>query len=328
MQNKKASTWGIIALVVLILGMLSIAGIVIYAYYNPNLGPAQAIIAPFEYQSFFDGQLSEKISGFFGQGFFSQQSVQVSCSPDSGFDKCWAYKNTEDSGGDAVANAYAEVQITSVPIGNKKGNYYLGEVYILYQFKGDKFYVAENTGSWDNLWSQAGCNENGCSGEQLDDFGRYYLAKKKGDSYTDCPIFYVWDYDRVDESDGSWAWTWTTSGYGWASNGNCFDIKVVECVDSDDCRSGKICDNSGSWNQWKCIDEPKETYYRYYEDTNECSVINIPEDEKTELDFSTMEECELNIKADYSSIIVQVVIGIGIFILIVVIVFIILKRRR
>lgn len=292
-----------------------------YFYFNVNNGnPTEATIVPFGKGN--SGGSQE--SGFLGKGVL-QSSVSVDCSADSGYNVCTAYERKE-SYGDAQAKAYAEVQINTNPIGEKKKGYYLGVVYIPYKFEGDNFYVAENIGSWDNLWDNiAKCNENGCSGKAISKEGKYYLANSPGDSYTKCPVFYTWDYDRDDAPNEDWAWAWVTAGHGWASNGNCFDIKVVECVDNDDCSQGEICDKSGDWNTWKCIEEPEEIYYRYNSEENKCIIVSIPEDEKTELDFGSKEECEENIKNNF---LVQIVIGVLIIIIISFAVIIFLKKRK
>jgi hypothetical protein len=269
-------------------------------------------------------------SGNSGSGFERIGLIQsgvdrdVSCSPSSGYNKCFAWEKTEESGGDAVARAYVEIQANDVPVGNKKGDYYVGDVYIPYKFTGDKFFYTKNVGSWDNLWnSVAKCNEQGCSGQALQREGKLYLAHK-GEEFKDCIVFYAWDYNRVDSEDGSWAWVWKAGGWGWNQAGNCFNIKSVACYDDNDCSEGKYCDKSGDWKTWACQD--KVTYYRYSNESNSCSSVVLAPSQVTGNDFTTQVDCEKNIK--HPEYVIYAIIGVVGIALIILIVYLIRRKLK
>ena len=184
----------------------------------------------------------KKLIFFFITIFIMSFVSGTSCSPSSGYDYCWEESRVQDD-----SRAYAQVQVSNIK-GLQKGGYYVGDAWIQYKFKGDKFYIYENANSWDNLWNIAGCDKNGCRGTEVSFLGFHRLTINPGDQYTDCPVFVAHDFDSA--SDGSWAWQ--TTGYGWIGSGNCFNIKSVECYDDSDCGSNQICDKSGSWQNWNC----------------------------------------------------------------------------
>jgi hypothetical protein len=272
---------------------------------------------------------SGNVASGFDKTSFTQSGVDrdVGCSPDSGYDTCFAWERTEESGGDAVARTYVQIMANSVPQGVKKGDYYVGEVYIPYKFQGDKYYYAKNVGSWSNLWDNiAKCNEQGCKGTTLPQEGKIILANT-GEESKDCIVFYAWDYDRADESDGSWAWVWKSGAWGWNGGaGTCFNIKSVACYEDSDCGDvdTQYCDNTGDWKAWSC--KEKTIFYRYDETTNECFSVTLAPSQKTEADYSTLTECETNIKhPEY----VYYTIGIIVAILLIVgIVWYLIRRRK
>ena len=258
----------------------------------------------------------KKIFLFLILGIFliSFVSAFTRCSPDPDFDFCW--ENSE-SFGDATANA--KVQISNVQ-GTWKGGYYLGDTLIQYKFEGDNFYIYENPGSWSNLWSNiANCNENGCTGTAITRTGVHRLTKDPGEQYTNCPVFVSWDKDTA--PDGSWAWT--TSVYGWAGNGNCFNIRQVECFEDSDCNLNEICDKSGTWQEWDC--KQRQTFYRF--ENNQCSSISLLPSEKTSNDYNSLLECEENIVEETSRAIVILTVT-GIFGAIVFLVWILTLSRK
>lgn len=307
MKTKTAITLGIIFFL-LVVG--AVIGVLLIK------GTPQATI-PSETPYAFRGSSGNSGSGFEKIGLLQSGVDQdVSCSPDSGYDNCFAWERTEESGGDAVARAYVEIQSKNNPVGTKKGDYYVGDVYIPYKFEGDKFYYTKNVGSWDNLWdSIAKCNEQGCSGQALQKEGKLLLAQT-GQEFKDCIVFYAWDYDRQDGSDESWAWVWKAGGWGWASAGNCFNVKSVACYDESDCSDGKYCDKSGDWKTWSC--KEKIAYYRFNNETNSCSSVILAPSQVTSVDFGTQEDCEKNIKhPEYVIYAIIGVLGIALIILVI-----------
>lgn len=220
----------------------------------------------------------------------------VDCSPSSGYDRCFAWERTEESGGDAVARAYVEVQGNSVPVGIKKGNYYVGDVYIPYKFVGDKYYYAEGVKSWDDLWNNvAKCSESGCKGNTIPSEGKLLIASA-GQEYNKCPVFYAWDYDRADGEDESWAWVWKSGGWGWVGDPCSLNVKSVECYEDIDCGDPELnfCDKSGDWKTWNCMAKTK--FYRYSEEANTCSEVVLAPSQRTAADYATLAECEEQIK--------------------------------
>lgn len=185
-------------------------------------------------------------------------SIAPDCSPDSGFNKCYQYEKKYSYSG-ADARAYVKIQGSDLFLGKQKGGYYVGEVSIPLRFEGDKFYLYENFGTWNNLWDNiARCNEDGCQGstKTLSQNDKYVLATP-GQEYTGCPAFVAFDYDCDgdcfnDNSDDPWAWATISGGWGWTGESSCLNIKSVSCFDDADCSAGNFCDKSGAWQDWSC----------------------------------------------------------------------------
>lgn len=244
-----------------------------------------------------------------------QSILSSNCNPDETYDYCFENSETQKYG-DARAEAYTKVQVSELDSIHNEGKYYVGKVKLHYNLVGDKFYSAENINNWDKLWDN--CYKSGCrtTTELSSGTGTKVVASQPGDHYTSCPVFYAWDYDYDETSNGDWAWTWTTSGAGWIGENNCFDVKVVECIDNSDCTNERVCDNSGDWTTWSCVERPKMAYFTFSEESNSCSSTIKFVDEKTSLDYETFEECESNIKSDNSIIIMSLIGGILIILLV------------
>lgn len=185
-------------------------------------------------------------------------SLVPECTPDSGYPFCYQYENIK-SYGDAQARAYVKIQGDDTSVKNSKGGYYVGKVAIRLKFEGDKFYVYENFGTWNNLWDNiAKCDKDGCKNSKrtISQTDEYVLANP-GEEYKGCPGFVAFDFDCDgdcfnDDSADYWAWATISSGWGWAGDGNCLNIKSVGCYDNSDCQASQFCDKSGSWQTWSC----------------------------------------------------------------------------
>ncbi|MBS3083735.1 hypothetical protein J4423_02945 [Candidatus Pacearchaeota archaeon] len=94
------------------------------------------------------------------------------------------------------------------------------------------------------------CDEGGCdTGEEIDDVGTRVTVTAPGIAYQDIVAGY-------DEGLNYWCtvWFWRDGPFepNYGSNN---PIYVLNCFDNDDCTSGQICDKSGNWNTWECIDK-------------------------------------------------------------------------
>lgn len=300
MAKKKNNTFAL-AMIALVSVILVIGALSLYFVFKPSGDKSgTSDLVAFGSQSFVKGS-EIQIKGGVMDITKIQGSVSVTCTPASGYTKCFAYKYEEDSGGDAVAEAYVEIHGNENLQGTfKSGEYYVGDVSLKYKFVGDKYYVYENVGTWDNLWNNiAKCDKNGCRGGfNLDREGEYVLASV-GQEYHGCPVFVAQDYDRAEEGDGSWAWAWTAGGWGWAGTGNCFNVKSVKCYDNSDCGQRQMCDKTQAWQLWDCKDIPKSDYFRFNAEDNTCTQVNIYADEKTANDYELRDECEGLIVTQY-----------------------------
>lgn len=185
-------------------------------------------------------------------------SLVPECTPESGYTGCFQYENikTYDT---ARARAYVKIQGNDNAVKNPKGGYYVGEVSIPVKFEGDKFYVYENFGTWNNLWDNvANCDKDGCKNSKrtISQQDEYVLASP-GQEYHGCPAFVAFDFDCdgdcfYDEASSPWAWATISGGWGWAGDNNCLNIKSVECYDDTDCQTSQYCDKSGTWQTWSC----------------------------------------------------------------------------
>jgi hypothetical protein len=87
-------------------------------------------------------------------------------------------------------------------------------------------------------------------GQQFIDEEEVFPLAELGEHFIGCPTFVSWDKDEV-----SGDWATIAVGYGWIGDGGCFDMKVVECNADSDCGIGEICDKSGNWDTWSCIQQ-------------------------------------------------------------------------
>jgi len=134
-------------------------------------------------------------------------------------------------------------------------------------------------------WSEVSCGDGGCSGGTPISSGKIIVATS-GQQFTDCYNFVSWDRDDQSWGNGAWCYSWAWVGGGYTGNGNCFDVKVVECYDDDDCDSLDFeCDKSGEWDTWTCVQKEvcgngncvgDETYEICPRDCGEC----LPEEVK------------------------------------------------
>lgn len=183
-------------------------------------------------------------------GFVSASCNQVfsrGCSPSSGYDYC-----SEVSWNCGGAVSYAKVQISDVQTdGEQHGQYSTGDTYIDFNLVGDTGYFNENINS--NNWWDNNCNDYGCAGSDMWGADSIKLTNNPGDHYTDCPMFYAFD-----RADSGGYYSNSISAWGWLGSGNCFDIRQVECYDNSDCSGNFVCDKSGSWSTWSCVEEEEE----------------------------------------------------------------------
>jgi hypothetical protein len=185
-------------------------------------------------------------------------SIVPECSPDSGYLYCYQYEKIQNYDS-AQARAYIKIQGNDNAVKNPKGGYYVGKVSIPVKFEGDKFYVYENFGTWNNLWdSIAKCDKDGCKNSKrtISQEDEYVLANP-GEEYKGCPAFVAFDFDCDgdcfnDNAEEPWAWATISSGWGWPGDSNCLNIKSVECYDNTDCQASEFCNKLGSWQTWSC----------------------------------------------------------------------------
>lgn len=182
-----------------------------------------------------------KLFSFFFLVLLSLSLVSAGVCTEPGFALC-----SENSFSYGSATAYAKVFLTN-PMDLSADNqpqlgYAVDKLFISVDFVGDKLYAYKNT-----PWAGVSCDANGCNGERINP-GDYVIANV-GENYKDCHSFVAHDYAS---SGGDWSWTWT--GYGWALDGGCFNIKVVDCYDNTDCGQNQFCDKSGDWTEWTCRD--------------------------------------------------------------------------
>lgn len=157
----------------------------------------------------------------------------------SGYANCYEY--SYDYG---TAHAYAKVYFNMM---DDKGvwtpnAYAIKKFSIDIGFQGDKLYYYNNLANWNNIV----CDDGGCFGGQQISQGQNILANV-GEQYTNCPAYLAWD-----RNDNGQNWAWTYAGYGWTGSGNCFNVKVVNCYQDNQCNSGYYCDKSGDWKTWDC----------------------------------------------------------------------------
>ncbi|MCK9370182.1 hypothetical protein M0R04_09780 [Candidatus Dojkabacteria bacterium] len=280
-MNKKLLFISVSILAILIIGVSS------FVFLNSQVQTGVPTKTPFE-KSNSEG---ESESGFTGGLFQSAtQRDNIACSPSAGYNTCTGWEVTETSGGEATARAYVEIQSNEPVIGVKKGEYYVGDVYLPYKFVGDKFYYVEGLASWNGFWENvAKCSATGCSGNTLPQEGKLLLAKA-GESYTTCPAFYVFDYDRKDGSDGSWASAWKASAWGYTGADCNLNIKSVVCYEDVDCiGTNEYCDKSGTWQTWDC--KQKTTFFRYSNESNICTPVTIAPSQKQISDYDSVSLC-------------------------------------
>jgi len=193
----------------------------------------------------------------------------------------WSY---EDSSSWGSANAY--VKITgSYPVcdGIQKGQYCAGNYYVDVSYSGDKFYMGYSYTEYN-----VNANGNGYSGISASSSGRKILPNKNG--YPVGYILCAWDKDTT--SGGEWTWIGKCGGY----NVDTFpELKVVNCISDNDCSAENYCDKSNDWQNWNC--ESKINVYQF--SNNECSNIKINPVSRTNNNYDTLIECELNIKETY-----------------------------
>jgi len=182
-------------------------------------------------------------------------SAGQSCTQ-SGYRWCWEHSNTY---GDATARARIYWQFE-----DEKGNdvwdtypYAVKNLYIKAGWKGEGYTVAYgiyNAPSWDNIWDRVFADSlNHHIMNQYDiplinagNGGKTKIASQ-GSTFTKCLVAVALDTDITSDH-----WAYAGAGYGWIGNGNCVDIKVVECYQDSDCSSGYVCDKSGDWTTWNC----------------------------------------------------------------------------
>jgi len=172
-------------------------------------------------------------------------SAGSTCSQ-SGYKWCYENSNTygsstaiakiylsdfQDESGNALTSSYVTKGLY-INVGGYFGKQGVGNLY---------FY--NNINSWDSV----SCGANGCNGQYLPE-GRKKLASI-GEKYIGCPAFVSWAIDSASNGD----WSWVSASLGWLGSGNCFDYMVVECNSNSDCNSGYLCDKSGTWQNWKCV---------------------------------------------------------------------------
>ncbi|MFH2028268.1 MAG: PQQ-binding-like beta-propeller repeat protein, partial [Nanoarchaeota archaeon] len=181
-----------------------------------------------------------------GRSYYSIADYQaMSSCVMSGYEDCsenyydYYYRNV-------VAKAYSRMGFNSVEKDSKiKNGYIIGEAKISYNCEfGDEFsYIIGDT-----MWNE--CGTTGCSGTKISKKGTITLAKAPAEFV---PSVYTYCFDEgIGSSDSYWAsaWSWT----GWQIDQ--WNVKVVRCYDNSDCGSGKICDKSGTWDEWVCIQDP------------------------------------------------------------------------
>jgi hypothetical protein len=177
----------------------------------------------------------------------SYSSVSQSCIPDSGYDTCDSYYNDYNS-----AHAVVTLMSKSHLVGNFKSGYYVGSVTLPIKVTGSSelyLYSGNNVAdSWANFWGAVGCNNYGCNGNSLPLTTTITFATP-GNEYKGCPVYYAWA-----KEDNGIDWAWVDVGRGWIGNSdNCINIKSVNCYDNSDCSQNQICDKSGTWQTWSCI---------------------------------------------------------------------------
>lgn len=159
------------------------------------------------------------------------------CSPDSGFE--WCYQEINNDYG---VTCHAEVQGTYPKCdGEQNGGKCVGDWYVDVKGGDDKLYLHKSITTWNGFWDNiAGCNENGCNGEQLT--ARQNNRIKLSDSSGKVPGYVLvgWDYESSGED---WCWQSVAGGYTL----DFFDgYENVDCINGKEKCNGKYfskCEN-------------------------------------------------------------------------------------
>jgi hypothetical protein len=178
------------------------------------------------------------------------------CSKD-GYDNCWENEYSDSGHGltsrTHVRLAYSDNKQWGSNVHDGDAWYAVGDYRIDYYCEkvnagvGDKFYS-----STERATSEFDCGQKKChEATKHADSGRITFATTKT-SYTPPGGILCLAYDNATSNNGAWFATWATTSYD--LNG---PVYAVECYQDSDCSgTNRICDKSGLWNEWTCIDKP------------------------------------------------------------------------
>ena len=208
---------------------------------------------------------------------FDQYSYSSgSCTPMSGYTYCMRRKDWRDSDPDRFSEV--KIHVSDIKGGIYKDGYYLGptwrDVYI--EVLGP-MHDGTYAGGWiESATEVTGYNirpgsilSNGVVRSQLSEgYNRAWIQTQYGDTRNigKCIMYYGYNDNLPWDNVGSLA---LVGELGWF---DCDEIKQVNCVDALDCSGEQVCDNSGDWTTWNCVDDiPVETHFI----TLEINVQNI-----------------------------------------------------
>lgn len=183
------------------------------------------------------------------------------CIPETGMD--WCYININNDWG----NTYCEAKVMgSSPkcdgsnFGNQFGYWCVGSWYVNVGGGTDKLYSYFGNTNWDEVWDEANCGDNGCSGQEIQP-GRIYLPENN-DRKISGYVLVGWDTDT--DSDGNWCWQTKGAGYTIKE----FDKFNTECLEDFNCESASHCDKTGDRQDWTCVSNECENGEEMCEGSN------------------------------------------------------------
>jgi len=181
------------------------------------------------------------------------------CSASSGFDWCYEGEHRYSENGESckaeykIHGKYIDQSARSCQINGQWKTCYVGNSITtkVDMQSADDLYLIQDFDSWNECWDRISCNGNGCGYDShVREINEGTVTLETAPAEIRNYAFVA--YDRDDCSNGLWSYVYGGAGYA----GTWSNMYLVKCLENSDCDSGKICDKSGDWDDWVCVNDP------------------------------------------------------------------------